>query len=105
MAQQAIINYQSMTAEDVYRHYYVLHGYCLRLATLCTSLGFSNDKKMNADKIEQMEEISEYILLLSDEVFYEVLIKYFLSLKKYYQFFNIPFYKLIKIISSITISR
>jgi hypothetical protein len=57
-----------MTAEDVYRHYYVLHGECLRLATLCTSLGFSNDKEMNVDKIEQMEEISENIFILSDEV-------------------------------------
>jgi hypothetical protein len=68
MAQQAIIYKQRSTAEDVYRHFYVLHGECLRLASVCSSLGFSYDKDININKIEQMEDITDNILLLVDEV-------------------------------------
>jgi hypothetical protein len=66
MAQQAIIYRNS--AEDVYRHYYMLHGECLRLASVCSSIGFSYDKEINNNKILSIEEMSDNIMLLVSDL-------------------------------------
>jgi hypothetical protein len=65
MAQQAIIQQKT---EDVYKQFYVLHGECLRLASVCSSLGFSYDKEININKVSTIEDITDNISKLVSNV-------------------------------------
>lgn len=68
MAQQQIAQNNRIQAEEVYRHYYVLHGECLRLASVCSSLGFSYDRDLNSNKVVNIEDIIDNIAIFVDVV-------------------------------------
>lgn len=68
MAQKAVIERKQDNSNGLYRDYYMLHGECLKIASHCYSLGFSYDYEINMRKVEDLEEISDTIMILIDDL-------------------------------------